>query len=104
MMNEFIDRCREWQRNNTDWELICDIENTDQYWQQWHELPKPERMSWVGKYREEAKEAFEEFGTKRPKIEMMVLDNKMTLHELTDWPDGYAMTVYKTKIDGIQYC
>lgn len=100
-MKEFIEKCRQWQKKNSDWELLCDIDDTDQYWQQWHELPKSERMSWVGAYGRDAKAMFEEFGKKRPKIEMMVLDRKTRLLPLLAWPEGVAMTVYRTKIEGV---
>lgn len=86
---------------NPDWELCCDIADTDYLYIQWSELPKRVRMSWVGKYGSGAKEMFEEFGAKACKVECMVLDQNMRLHHLGDWPEGYAMTVFQTSIDGV---
>ena len=98
-MEKFIERCREWQKENPDWELICDIHDTDFLYVQWSEIPKAARMSWIGKYRDGAKEMFEEYGIKQCKVERMALDSDMRL--CTKWPVGNAMTVYRTSIDGV---
>lgn len=100
-MNEFVERCRRWQRENPDWELCCDIHDTDYLYVQWSELSKTVRMSWIGKYGSGAKDVFEEFGTKACKVECMILDKNMRLHCLGDWPEGDTMTVFKTSIDGV---
>ena len=89
MLAEF----REWQRLNPEWSLICDIEDTDSLYVQWHELPKPERMSWIGKYGEGGRWAFEEFGNKRCKVERKFLNSCLEL--VDEWPEGEAMSVYK---------
>lgn len=99
----FVERCREWQKNNPDWELLCDIHNTDHLYVQWSELPKRTRMWWVGKYGSAAKDMFEEFGDKSCKVEKKVLDRTLRLHSISDWPDGLAMTVYRTSIDGVRH-
>lgn len=99
-MQEFVAKCREWQKENSDYELICDIPDTDIYYVQWHELPKAERMYWIGTSGRYAKDAFEEFAIKRCKVECAVLDSEMRLHDIPDWPQGHAMTVFRTKQDG----
>ena len=96
-MKEFVARCREWQKQNSEYELICDIPDVNIYYVQWSELPRAERMSWIGSYRRCAKDAFEEFGTKRCKVECSVLDKDMVLHNAMDWPAGEAMMVFRTK-------
>lgn len=100
-MIAFIERCREWQKQNPDWELICDIEKTDSLYFQWAELPRKEKMHWIGKYRDAARDAFEEFATKQCKVDHKVLDSTLQLHEPLDWPHGHAMAVYRTKVDGV---
>ncbi len=97
----FRKRCKTWQRENPKWELCCDIGNTDRLYVQWDELPKEERMHWIGKYNDCAKDAFEEFGSKQCKVEKRVLDCNMNLHKIEDWPNGHAMTVFKT--NGVCY-
>jgi len=94
----FVERAREWQKANPEWQLICDIGDTETLYQQWSELPKRERMSWVGKYGESARSAFEEFGTKRCKVESAVLNADMQLCEV--WPMGEAMRAYRTNASG----
>ena len=97
-MEKFIERCRAWQKQNPDWELICDIDDTEYLYVQWSEIPKNVRMSWIGKYSTGAKDMFEEYGSKQCKVERKVLDENM--HLVTVWPRGNAMTVYRTSIDG----
>lgn len=100
-MNGFAERCREWQKNNPDWKLICDMHDTDYLYVQWPELPKRARMSWIGKYGSAAKDMFEEFAVKECKVECMVLGSDMKLYAMKDWPHGNTMTVFKTSIDGV---
>ena len=99
--SEFILKCREWISANPDWELICDIDDTEKYFVSWNELSKSERMHWIGLYGEYAKELFAEFSVRKPKVEIGVLDSAIELHPWTDWPNGHAMTVYRTKINGV---
>ena len=99
-MQTFIEQCREWQRKNPDWQLHCDIKNSSKLYTQWEDLPKNEKMYWIGKYREGARECFEEFGLKKCKVEHGVLDCNMEMHSVETWPNGLAMTVYRTKING----
>ncbi|HUW90043.1 MAG TPA: hypothetical protein VMV43_05935 [Candidatus Nanopelagicaceae bacterium] len=47
-------------------------------------------------HKEDAKECFEEFGTKRCKVENMVLSEDLKLYDILDWPPGFCMSVYKT--------
>jgi hypothetical protein len=91
-----IEKFREWQRNNPEWELLCDIsqEKKDLLFETWSTLPKCERMHWVGTYRESAKSAWEEFGVARCNFEVKYLSNDLKLCDV--WPTGNAMTVYKT--------
>jgi hypothetical protein len=81
---------RDWQKQHPEWELCCDIANCE-------ELPKRERMSWIGSYRDAAKDAFEEFAVKRCKVRTAVLCPDMQLREVMDWPHGFCMLVFKTK-------
>lgn len=89
---KMIEKFREWQKRNPQWKLICDLPETDSLYEQWDELPKDVRMSWVGKYREDAKAAFEEFGIKRCKVVRRFLNADLELCD--EWPVGEAMTVY----------
>ena len=95
---QMIEQFREWQRQNPDWELVCDMpsEAVDALYVQWSELSKAERMSWIGSYGRSGRDAFEEVGIKRCKVPHMVLGADMELHDITDWPHGEAMTVYQT--------
>ena len=95
-MEQQLKKYRQWQKENPEWELICDIDNQDALYVQWHELPKAERMSWIGMYREDPRAVFEEFGTKRCKVSNMVLSPDLTLHKIIDWPEGFCMAVFKT--------
>ena len=95
-LNQFLERCREWQKENPDWELCCDIHDSENLYIQWHDLIKNERMSWIGEYGSAAEDAFEEFAIKTCKIKRMVLDEDMKLHDIDDWPYGNAMTVFQT--------
>jgi hypothetical protein len=92
-----IEKFREWQKQNPEWQLICDMPSNevDALYEQFEELPKAERMHWVGTYREDSKAAFEEFEIKRCKVERKFLNEAL---EFCDkWPVGHAMTVYKIK-------
>jgi len=57
-------------------------------------------MHWIGTSGRHGKEAFEEFATKQCKVECSVLDSEMQLHDILDWPQGHAMTVFRTNQDG----
>lgn len=94
---EFLEKARNWQKMHPEWELICDMssEAVDALYLTFGELPVKERMSWVGKYRESAVKAWNEFGVKRLKVERLFLNESL---ELVDtWPNGQAMTCFKTK-------
>lgn len=93
-MKNFVARCREWQKNHSKWALICDIDDVDALYLGWIELPKKERMHWIGTYGASAEEAWEEFGIKRCKVAKRILDCNMELHKIEDWPHGHAMTVF----------
>jgi len=95
-MKQQLEKYRKWQKEHPEWELICDIPDTDSLYIQWNELSKAERMSWIGTYREGAKDMFEEFGIKRCKVPQMVLGEDLEFYEVSDWPYGFCMTVYKT--------
>lgn len=99
-MQVFVAKCRDWQKKNRDYELCCDVPDASIHYVQWSELPKAERMSWVGSFGRCAKDAFEEFGTKRCKVEVSVLDCNMNLLDVMSWPPGNAMMVFRTKQDG----
>ncbi len=90
-----IEQFRNWQTEHPEWQLLCDIADSDALYIQWDKLPKAERMSWIGKYGEDAKEMWEEYGIKKCKVPVMVLSDKLELHEKSDWPHGEAMTVYR---------
>ena len=53
-------------------------------------------MTSFGRYGITSHDAFEEFAIKQCKVPHMVLSDKLELHEITDWPYGEAMTVFKT--------
>jgi len=85
---------RDWQKQNPQWELCCDAGDTDRHYVQWGELPKAERMSWIGSYGRDAKAAFEEFGTKRCKTVKKVLTEDLKLVDVLDWPAGFNMLIF----------
>jgi len=101
-MEKTIKLYRAWQKTNPDWELICDMDGTDHLYVQWSELPKAERMSWIGSFRSDAKLAFEEFSIKRCKVETKCLTENLCLCEPLDWPAGFNMLVFRTSIDGVR--
>ena len=91
---KMLEKFREWAKENTGWELICDMENSDQYYETWSELPKKERMSWIGTYGRDAKKAWREFGTRRCKVITKYLSDKL---EVCDkFPAGEAMMIFCT--------
>ena len=91
-----LEEYRQWQKENPEWKLICDMEDTEFFYVQWNELPKSERMYWVGSFREDPRGAFEEFGIKRCKVPVMCLGTDLKLYDIIDWPEGFCMTVFKT--------
>ena len=95
-MKQQLEKYRNWQKENPEWELICDMTDIDCLYIQWHELPRAERMSWVGTYRHAAKDAFEEFGIKECKFPCMVIGPDLIIREIKGWPEGFCMTVFKT--------
>jgi len=95
-MEETLKKYRAWQKENSEWELVCDVEDTEALYIQWDELPKDERMHWIGLYHEDPKGAFEEFGTKRCKVPTGCLWPDLTLHHEFDWGRGFCMLVFKT--------
>ena len=95
-MQKQLAKYREWGKQNPEWELICDIEDSDALYVQWEELTSRERMSWVGTYRTAARDAFEEFAIKRCKVKRAVLCPDMQLRDVMDWPHGFCMLVFKT--------
>jgi hypothetical protein len=96
--SEFLIKARKWQKLNPEWELICDMKETDSLYIQFGELPVKERMHWIGTYREEAVKAFNEFATKQCKVERLFLNEQMEL--VSVWPEGQAMTCFKTNKKG----
>ena len=95
-MEQQLEKYRQWQKEHPEWELVCDIEDSEALYIQWHELPKAERMYWVGFCREDPKGAFEEFGVKRCKIKQAVLCPDLELRNVLAWPEGFCMLVFKT--------
>lgn len=100
-MQETLKRFRSWQKENPDWQLVCDLGNTDHLYVQWHELSKKERMSWIGRYRDGAKKAFEEFSIKQCKVEQKCLTENLSLCDPIDWPQGFNMLVFRTAVNGV---
>lgn len=92
--SSFLDRARAWQKQNPEWQLLCDMGDTSHLYERFADLPPKARMSWGGKYREKAEEMWEEYGTKRCKVERRYLTE--TLQLVDEWPMGQAMTVYRT--------
>lgn len=95
-MEAQLEKYRQWQKEHPEWDLFCDMDDTDHLYVQWNELPKAERMSWIGTYRDSARDAFEEFGTKKCKVEKAVLCPDLKLRNVLDWPPGFCMLVFKT--------
>jgi hypothetical protein len=100
-MNKQLEIYRIWRKENPDWELICDIENQEKLYVQWHELSKSERMYWVGSFRD-PKGAFEEFGAKACKVDRKCLTESLDLCDPLDWPEGVNMLVFRTAVDGVR--
>jgi len=97
---EQVEIYREWQKKNTDWELICDMEETEHLDVQWNELQKAERMHWVGSFREDPKGAFEEFGIKKCKFQSACLAPDLKMYDILNWQPGFCMAVFKTGKEG----
>ncbi len=95
-MQEQLNKYREWQRQNPEWELCCDIEDTNSLYIQWNDLSKEERMHWIGLYGVGGEEAFEEFGISICKVQEAVLCTDLKLRDVKDWPHGFCMLVFKT--------
>ncbi len=74
------EQARNWCVKNIGWKPICDMEESDSMYQQWEELPKAERMSWIGRYGRDAKSAFEEFAIKRCKTKTGYIGEDGSLH------------------------
>lgn len=94
-IEEQLKKYREWQKQNPEWELICDIQETKSLYVQWNELPVVERRVWVDNFGDAAKDAFEEFGTKRCKVKTAVLCPDLQLRDVGKWPEGFCMLVFK---------
>ena len=92
LFTDFIARAREWQRRNPEWQLLCDMGDTSSLYETFGELPKAERMAWVGKYREAAVEMWKEYGVPKCKVPRAILNDRLEL--VDDWPTGNAMTVF----------
>lgn len=90
---EFVERCRTWQKNNPEWELICDIKDQDSLYYKFNELPKKDRMYYVGRYGEFAKDVYEE-DCDLCKVPYGFLDNDLTI--CNNFPHGNGMMVFKT--------
>ena len=95
-MEEQLARYREWQKQNPEWELCCDIQDTDALYVQWEELLNRERKQWISDFHDSAKNAFDEFAIKRCKVQNAVLCPDMQIRDVMDWPNGFCMLVFKT--------
>lgn len=95
-MENQLKKYRDWQKENPEWELCCDVDDAESLYVQWDELPKSERMFWVGTYGVESKDAFEEFATKQCKVKTAVLCPNLQLLEIKAWPHGFCMLVFQT--------
>jgi len=91
-----IEKFRAWAKNNPGWELICDMEDSDQYYGSWSDLSKTERMSWVGIHGRYAKNAWREFGIRRCKVTTRFLNDKLEV--CTKFPAGQAMMIFFTGV------
>jgi hypothetical protein len=93
---EFLNNARAWQKQHPEWKLYCDMktEVADALYQKFGEMPPKERMHWVGKYGESAVSMWEEYGTKKCKVDRMFLNEDMEI--VGEWPSGHAMTVFNT--------
>ena len=92
-MQAFVEQCREWQKKNPEWELICDIKNSDNlYVPQWHGLSEKERGLWGNN-----EDYFNECADKKCKVETKVLGEDFKLYDILSWPHGKAMQVFRTK-------
>lgn len=60
----------EWCKQNRAWLRICDIPDIGAYYVQWDELSARDQKGWGSQY------AYEEFGTKRAKVEMGYITGK----------------------------
>ena len=96
-ITEFLAKAREWQKQNTDWQLYCDMTNEEQdaLYPKFGELPAAERMSWLGKYREAAVRAWKEFGIKKCRVPVKYLNEDMEL--CSEFPSGNAMTCFQIR-------
>ena len=63
-MKAQLEKYREWQKENLAWELVCDTLDHEDFYRQWHDLSKAEKMIWIRSFKPDPMGAFEEFGTK----------------------------------------
>jgi hypothetical protein len=90
-----------WCEENKGWQRICDIEGgSDHLYQTWEELPQKVKKSWGGDYRDEGKNAWEEFGVKKCKVPCGFVTGKGEFYSWQDQdkiPFGHnIMMVFKT--------
>ena len=94
-MDEFLVKAREWKKKNPSWQLYCDMTISEEValYPTFGELPKKERMSWVGKFGSDAVKAWQETGVKNCKVPVAYLNEKMEL--CNRWPEGCAMLCFQ---------
>jgi hypothetical protein len=61
---------KEWCSKNAAWVPICDVPDIGAYYVQWEELSARDQKGWGSQY------AYEEFGTKKAKVEMGYITGK----------------------------
>lgn len=57
-----------WCSAHPGWQRICDLEDSDSFYEKWEDLPSRTRRAWETEYRSDAKDAWQEFGTAKCKV------------------------------------
>jgi len=96
--DEFVKKCREWQRENTDFLLSCDVEDIDLLYVQFFELPWEKKRQLKKEYGSRA-EALYSNGFKQCKVPKMWLDESLSISYRPLSP--LAMVIYKIVDNGI---
>lgn len=90
----FVERCRLWREENKDWELICDIKNSDKLYESFEDLPKRRKKALITRYRDDAEYCYYEFENIKCKCDFGFLNDDMEICE--KFPNGRGMMVFKT--------
>lgn len=88
-------KAKEYCLKNKGWEMICDIDNIDDYYYKWDELSGEEKGPWIDYYGKLADKAWREFNYGKCKVENGYIAEDGIFYR--DHPlDKNAMRIFKT--------